>query len=135
MNRTTTAFALGALLGAAILWLAWQRSGGGDDSGPGRGHSSSTGSGTAATSRRQVSDLPSKTDRTPMASTVPRITEDDVERWLDIPQDEWLAEFDEKAPDIPRRLRNHVWALIAEFQELRQRYLVPWHRAVSMSFL
>jgi hypothetical protein len=47
----------------------------------------------------------------------PKIDEADVIGWLELPLEEWLVLFDERAPNAHQMTRHEIIALMAEFQK------------------
>ena len=66
--------------------------------------------------------LPSKTvSRGPTRPSRPKISEVDIDRWLDLPKEEWLAQVALSTQGMPEESRAEFNALMREFQETRSR--------------
>lgn len=66
--------------------------------------------------------LPSKTvERETTRSSRPKISEVDIDRWLDLPKEEWLAQVAISTEGMPEESRAEFNALMREFQETRSR--------------
>lgn len=118
MNRVVISVACLAIGLAGFLLVKREVNGDAGDHGAAWGSGSGDRAGAAAVGEEAPS-MHAKSHLRPAASRSAKFTGEDLERWLELPTEDWQAELDELAPGLPAALREEMKVLIDDFKKAR----------------